>query len=46
MKEEAKYFFVASAIDDKTWDSFVTRESSAKLLKQKKFSCETCSRVG
>ena len=33
MKEEAKYFFVASAIDDKTWDSFVTRESSAKMLK-------------
>ena len=33
MKEEAKYIFVASTIDDKTWDSFVTRESSAKLLK-------------
>ena len=22
MKEEAKYFFVASAIDDETWDTF------------------------
>ena len=22
MKEEAKYFFVASTIDDETWDTF------------------------